>query len=225
MSTVITKPRVLVVEDSRGHQQFDVDLRREGYEVCVESSDGAIPELAEQFRPDLAILEVALPLDADCRALARRLRDASDLPLLFVTDSQCVQARVDAFRAGADDVVVKPYSMDELLARAEALLRRSGGRSPVCRVGDVVIDEGRRTVERAANPVSLTRTEYELLSALARHRHQVLSKSQLLNQVWEFDAYDANLVEVHVSALRRKLERHGPRLIHTVRGVGYVLRA
>lgn len=88
----------------------------------------------------------------------------------------------------------------------------------------MVIDEGRRTVERAAKPIVLTRTEYELLSTLARHRHQVLSKSQLLDQVWDFDAYDPNLVEVHMSALRRKLEEYGPRLIHTVRGVGYVLR-
>lgn len=131
MSTVITKPRVLVIEqDPRARRELDVDLRREGYEVCAESNGDAIAELAEDFGPDLVILDVALPLDSGCRAVARRLRDQSDLPLLFVTDAQCVQARVDAFKAGADDVVLKPFSIDELLARAEALLRRSGRRPP-----------------------------------------------------------------------------------------------
>lgn len=226
MSTVITKPRVLVIEqDPRVRRELDVDLRREGYEVCAGSDGDAIAELAENFRPDLVILHVALPLDQKCRATARRLRRDRDLPLLFVTETQNVQARVDAFKDGADDVVLKPFSMDELLARAEALLRRSGRRAPECRVGDVVIRLEQRAVKRGDHRVDLTRTEFELLWVLARHRQQVMSKSQLLSQVWDFEAYDANLVEVHISALRRKLEAHGSRLIHTVRGVGYVLRA
>ncbi len=115
--------------------------------------------------------------------------------------------------------------MAELLARARALLRRAGRlSSAVHQIGDLLIDDGARTVVRNGTVLDLTRTEYDLLSVLAQHPGQVLSKVQLLTQVWGFDAYDVNLVEVHMSSLRRKLEAEGPRLIQTVRGVGYVLR-
>jgi DNA-binding response OmpR family regulator len=115
--------------------------------------------------------------------------------------------------------------MAEFLARAQALLRRAGRLSSSSwQIGELVVDDGARAVSRAGVRLDLTRTEYDLLSMLARHVGKVLSKTQLLTSVWGFDAYDANLVEVHMSALRRKLEVQGPRVIHTVRGAGYVLR-
>jgi DNA-binding response OmpR family regulator len=158
--------------------------------------------------------------------MARLLRGSSDLPLLFVTAADSVHARLEGFNAGGDDYLVKPFSMAELLARIHALLRRTGRlASDVRQIADLVIDEGARTVMRAGIAVPLTRTEFDLLDALAQRPGQVLSKIQLLTRVWGFEAYGANLVEVHVSALRRKLEAHGPRLLHTVRGTGYVLRA
>jgi two-component system OmpR family response regulator len=168
---------------------------------------------------------VRLPVGPDGYTLARVLRRTGDLPLLFLTAADGLDDRLAGFEAGADDYLVKPFSMAELLARAQALLRRSGRlSSAVTRVGDLVVDHGARTIVRGGESLELTRTEYELLLALAQHPGQVLSKVQLLTQVWGFDAYDTNVVEVHLSALRRKLEAHGPRLVHTVRGIGYVLR-
>lgn len=218
--------RVLVVEDDAPiRSALDVALRGEGYEVRAEADGSAIQEVAAEFRPDLAILDVRLPVGPDGYTLARLLRKTSDLPLLFLTAADGLDDRLAGFEAGADDYLVKPFSMAELLARAQALLRRSGRlSSAVTRVADLVVDHGARTVVRGGESLELTRTEYELLLALAQHPGQVLSKVQLLTQVWGFDAYDTNVVEVHLSALRRKLEAHGPRLVHTVRGIGYVLR-
>ena len=123
------------------------------------------------------------------------------------------------------DYLTKPFSVAELNARVRALLRRSGRlASDTWQVGDLVVDEGARLVRRGEVEVDLTRTEFDLLAALGQRRGRTVSKDHLLASVWQFDSYDPNLVEVHVSALRRKLEAHGPRLVHTVRGVGYVLR-
>jgi two-component system, OmpR family, response regulator len=128
---------------------------------------------------------------------------------------------VEGLELGADDYVVKPFALEELLARIRAVLRRSGRLSAVLEVGDLLIDEHGGWVTRGGEEIPLTATELRVLAFLVRHRGQALSKDQLLTQVWGYDAYDRNLVEVHVSALRRKLERAGPRLIHTVRGIGY----
>ena len=221
------KARVLVVEDdSPIRSALDVALRAEGYEVRVEPDGTTINEVGEQFRPDLAILDVHLPAGPNGFDIARHLRRSSDLAVLFLTAADGIDDRLAGFEAGGDDYLVKPFSMAELLARTQALLRRSGRlASAVWQIGDLVIDDGARVAMRAGNKLELTRTEYALLSMLAQHPGQVLSRAQLLAQVWGFDAYDSNLVEVHLSALRRKLEVHGPRLIHTVRGMGYTLRA
>jgi two-component system, OmpR family, response regulator len=128
---------------------------------------------------------------------------------------------VEGLELGADDYVVKPFALEELLARIRAVLRRSGRLSAVLEVGELLIDEQGGWVTRGGEEIPLTATELRVLAFLVRHRGQALSKDQLLTQVWGYDAYDRNLVEVHVSALRRKLERAGPRLIHTVRGIGY----
>ncbi|HSH22816.1 MAG: response regulator transcription factor [Actinomycetota bacterium] len=219
--------RVLVVEDDDPiRSALDVSLRGEGYEVRAEPDGTHLQEVADGFRPDLAVLDVRLPVGPDGYAMARALRASSDMPILFLTAADGIDDRLAGFDAGADDYLVKPFSMAELLARVQALLRRAGRLvSAVRQVGDVVIDEGGRTAMRSGHKLDLTRTEYELLAMLAQHPGQVLSKVQLLTQVWGFDAYDANLVEVHMVALRRKLEAYGPRVVHTVRGMGYVLRA
>jgi DNA-binding response OmpR family regulator len=218
---------VLVVEDDNAvRSPLEVALRNEDYVVEACADGRGIEAVAAQFKPDLAVLDVRLPVGPDGYAMARILRGMSDQPILFLTAADAENERLSGFEAGADDYLVKPFSMAELLARVKALLRRSGRlSSAVLQFGDLLIDEGARSVVRNGQVVELTRTEYELLLALARHPGQVLSKVQLLTQVWGFDAYDANLVEVHVSALRRKLESTGARLVHTVRGMGYSLRA
>ncbi len=221
------RARVLIVEDDAPiRSAVDVALTAEGYRTrCAQDGTG-IARVIEEFRPDLAILDVRFPQGPDGYTIARRVRDLHDLAVLFLTAADELEDRLDAFEAGADDHMTKPFFMAELLARVHALLRRSGRLvSAVAQVGDVIVDDGARTVTRAGQLVPLTDTEFQLLSELVNHPGQVLSKPQLLTRVWGFDAYDANLVEVHMSALRRKLESLGPRLVHTVRGAGYVLRA
>jgi two-component system, OmpR family, response regulator len=206
------RPRVLFVEDEQSIRlAVEASLQGEGYHVRAEANGSAIEAVAAEFRPDLAILDVRLPVGPDGHTLARRLRSQSQLPVLFLS--------------AADDYLVKPFAMAELLARVDALLRRAGSLSTsVMEIGDVLIDEKACTVVRGGTPIELTHIERQLLTLLARHRGQVMSKEQLLRQVWGFDGHDTNLVEVHVSSLRRKLEAHGPRIVHTMRGMGYLLR-
>lgn len=220
-------PRVLLVEDDEPIRvALEVALRGEGYQVQAESDGTRIDQVAEEFRPDLAVLDVRLPTGPDGFAMARALRGSSTLPLLFLTAADALEDRLTGFEAGADDYLLKPFSMAELLVRVRALLRRSGRlASASWQVGDLVVDDEGRTVVRAGHALELTRTEYDLLRMLLEHAGKVVSKTQLLTQVWGFDAYDPNVVEVHLSALRRKLEAAGPRVVHTVRGAGYVLRA
>jgi DNA-binding response OmpR family regulator len=141
---------------------------------------------------------------------------------VFVTARDAVADRLAGFAAGADDYVVKPFVLAELVARLRAVLRRTGRLvSPTVEVGPLVLDEDAGRVLVGGEPVPLTATELRLLAYLVRNRGRVLSKTQILTQVWGYDEYDPNLVEAHVSALRRKLEARGPRLVHTVRGIGY----
>lgn len=220
------QPRVLLVEDDLPiRTAVAAALGAEGYEVRAESDGSRIGEVAREHKPDLAVLDVHLPFGPDGFGIARQLRSGSTMPIMFLTAADAVEDRLAGFGAGADDYLVKPFSMAELLARVQALLRRSGRlSSQAWQVGDLLVDDAAKSVVRAGQPIELTRTEYDLLSSLLNHTGTVLSKTQLLTQVWGFEAYDANLVEVHMSALRKKLEAVGPRLIHTVRGAGYVLR-
>jgi len=217
---------VLVVEDDEPvREAVGIALRGEGYEVRSEADGSAVEEVVGKFHPDLAILDVRLPTGPDGYTMARRLRRVGDTPVLLLTAADSLDDRLAGFEAGADDHLGKPFSMAELLARAQALLRRSGRLVTASfEVGDILVDDATHTVQRGGNDIELTRTEYDLLSVLVRHPGQVLSKQQLLIQVWGFDAYDANVVEVHMSALRRKLEAFGPRVIQTIRGIGFVLR-
>lgn len=222
-----TSPRVLLVEDDEALRLAVASaLRDDGYTV-QDAADGHVaPRLAAGFRPDLAVLDVRLGPGPSGLSLARTLRqDDAKLPIIFLTAADGTEDRLAGFDAGADDYIVKPFVMAELLARVRALLRRSGTLvSDTWQIGDVVVDEARRRVHRNGSELDLTRTEFDLLVALGRHPDRVLSKTQLLANVWGFADYDVNVVEVHVSALRRKLEQHGPRLITTVRGAGYRLR-
>ena len=214
------RPRVVVVEDEEPVRTAIVRaLRNDGF-TPIEFADACDVELILSQAPDLAMLDVMLPT-GDGFTLARQLRARRDVPVLFLTARDTVSDRLAGFELGADDYLVKPFALEELLARARAVLRRTGRIASVLEAGDLLLDEGAGTVTRSGTQVELTPTELRLLAFLMRHRGKVLSKDQLLTQVWGYDAYDPNLVEVHVSALRRKLESYGPRLVHTVRGLGY----
>lgn len=213
-------------DDASVREGLASSLGAEGFEVHTLTDGDGFEATLDTFRPDLAILDIRLPSERNGIDLARALRNRDDLPILFLTAVDGVDDRVAGLEVGGDDYVIKPFAMAEVLARVRALLRRAGRlHSRIIEVGDVVIDERSRLAHRAGRELDLTPTEYELLTVLAANVGEVLSKTRLLSLVWEFDAYDDNLVEVHVSALRRKLEEHGPRIIHTVRGAGYVLRA
>jgi DNA-binding response OmpR family regulator len=143
----------------------------------------------------------------------------------MLTARDGVEDRVRGLRSGSDDYVVKPFDLAELVARIEALLRRMGRMHSRIAIDDLVLETDSGVVLRGREPISLTATEFKLLAYLAAHRDRVVTKTQILTAVWGYEDYDPNLVEVYVSAVRRKLEEHGPRLLHTVRGMGYALRA
>jgi len=217
--------RLLLVEDDpsiRGSLQ--AALSASGFAVHAMPDGTGLAAVVDDFRPDLALLDVMLPGPMDGFDLARSLRRARDLPVIFLTARDAGADRIAGFRTGADDYVTKPFLLEELEARIRAVLRRLGRLPSTLELGDLRIDESAGEVVRAGAVLDLTATEYRLLGYLARERGRILSKTQLLTQVWGYDDYDPNLVEVHVSALRRKLEEHGPRILHTVRGFGYVLR-
>jgi two-component system, OmpR family, response regulator len=217
--------RVLVVEDEEAIRgPLAAALRGAGHEVRERADGSGFEEVVDAFRPDLALLDVQLPGGRDGFALAGVVRGRSDCAVLMVTARDAVDDRLRGFAAGADDYVVKPFATVEVLARVGAILRRLGRVPATVQAGDLVVDEDARLAVRAGTTLELTATEFKLLAYLIGHRGRVLSKTQLLTQVWGYDEYDPNLVEVHVSALRRKLEQHGSRLIHTARGLGYVLR-
>jgi DNA-binding response OmpR family regulator len=198
-------------------------LDREG--LAVRSfADFVDPDVIVATAPDLVVLDVGLP-HGDGFQLARCLRARRDLPIVFLTARDAVEDRLAGFELGADDYLVKPFALEELLARVRAVLRRSGHLAEPLEAGGLLVDEQSGLATRNGRELGLTPTELRLLAFFLRHRGLVLSKPQLLSQVWGYDAYDPNVVEVHVSALRRKLEAHGPRLLETVRGLGYRLRA
>jgi two-component system, OmpR family, response regulator len=220
-------PRILVVDDDPALRDMLVQsLQREGWTVesAVDADDAEAA--LDRFEFDLAILDVRLGSGADGFTLAKRVRARSDMPFIFLTDQSSVEARLAGFETGADDYLPKPFVLAELVARVRALLRRAGrGAAKILEVGPLRIDESGRRVLVGNESLDLTRIEFELLAVLAKQSGRVVSKSALLTQVWGFDGYDQNLVEVHVSSLRRKLGNYGKTLIQTVRGVGYVLRA
>jgi DNA-binding response OmpR family regulator len=196
-----------------------------GFRVADAPDRDTATTLVDEFRPDAVIIDLRLPAGVEGYDVARTVRSRSEAGVIFLTALDGLEDRLKAFDLGADDYVPKPFSMPELLARTKAVLRRSGKQGPGrIAVRDLVIEIEKARVFRAEGEVSLTGTEFRLLLALARAGGEPVTKVQLLAEVWQFDAYDVNLVEVHVSALRRKLEALGPRLIFTERGRGYVLK-
>jgi two-component system, OmpR family, response regulator len=218
--------RVLLVEDDPlTREVLSAALTGTGFEVHAEPDGSRVERAAMSFRPDIALIDMKLGDGINGITVARRLKGTDDFPLVFLTSASGIDDVLAAFDVGGDDYIVKPFVMAELLARMRAALRRTGrdARS-VIEVGDLVVDESAHSAVRAGQVIDLTHREFSLLVMLCRHAGMVLSKVQLLTSVWGFEHYDLNVVEVHVSALRRKLEEFGPRIIQTVRGVGYVLR-
>jgi DNA-binding response OmpR family regulator len=216
--------RILVVEDAEAIRiAVESGLAAAGHTVRLRTDGNEIERDLTDFRPDLVVLDVMLP-GRDGFSLLETVRSRSRAGVVMLTARDGIDDRLRGLTTGADDYVVKPFILAELVARVNALLRRMGRMPTVLTVGDLTVDPESATVRRGDALVALTATEFKLLRHLAEHRGQVLNKSQILSAVWGFDAYDPNLVEVFISALRRKLEEHGPRLLHTVRGLGYVLR-
>ncbi len=222
--------KVLVVDDEPSITDLVATaLRYVGFEVAVASTGrGALAE-ATEFHPDLIVLDVMLP-DLDGFEVTRRLRsDGARVPVVFLTARDDTGDKVAGLTIGGDDYVTKPFSLEELVARVRAVLRRaSEGHDPeptVLRFADLELDEETYEVRRAGVPVVLTVTEFNLLRYLMMNPRRVLSKSQILDHVWAYDfGGEGNVVETYISYLRKKVDNVEPRLIHTVRGVGYVLR-
>jgi two-component system, OmpR family, response regulator MprA len=221
-------PRVLVVEDDEEIAQvLQRSLRLDGYEVRLAGDGDAALEAAATYHPDLVILDLGLPR-LDGMEVARRLRAADDVPILMLTARDALESRVEGLDAGADDYLVKPFERQELLARLRALLRRRPPRgSASVVVADLALNPDTHEVRRGDRPVELTQREFELLEYLMRNERIVVPRQRLLEEVWGYDPFaTTNTIEVFVSNLRRKLEAGGePRLLHTIRGAGYVLRA
>lgn len=213
--------RILIVDDDETiRTSVATSLAAEGF-TCRAASDGLelTAELAA-FLPDLVILDWMLPGPSGIQ-LAQTVRTVSGAAVVMLTARDEVDDRLRGFSEGIDDYVVKPFAMAELIARTTAVLRRRGRVPSVIEIGDLLIDQESALASRGGSVLDLTATEFRLLEFLASSRGRTLSKGQILTQVWGYDDYDPNLVEVHLSSLRRKMEVHGPRLIHTVRGLGY----
>ena len=218
-------PRVLIVEDSVAIREMVVEaLADAGYVSGGRVDGGGLEDVLAAFRPDVVVLDVMLP-GRDGFALIDVVRSYGDAGIVLLTARDALEDRLRGLDSGADDYLVKPFEIAELLSRVAAVLRRKGRVSSAIQLGDLVLDLDAATASRAGAVLDLTATELKLLFYLADQRGRVVSKDQILNAVWGYDAYDPNLVEVYISALRRKLEAHGPRVLHTVRGIGYRLSA
>ncbi|GIG58605.1 DNA-binding response regulator [Longispora fulva] len=219
--------RLLVVEDEPDIRELlSGGLRYAGYDVTAVATGGEALRCAAGHPPDLVVLDVMLP-DLDGFTVLKQLRTIVDAPVVFLTARSDVDDRVTGLTLGGDDYVTKPFALEELIARIGAVLRRTA-EAPTGRisVGDLELDEDSHEVRRAGQLVALSPTEFRLLRYLMLNAGRVVSKTQILDRVWSYDYHgEANIVELYVSYLRKKVDNHGPRLINTLRGVGYVLRA
>ncbi len=223
--------RLLVVDDEPNIRELlSASLRYAGFEVATASDGQEALAAAERFRPDLLVLDVMMP-GLDGFGVVRRLRqNGSSTPVLFLTARDAGEDKVAGLTLGGDDYVTKPFSLDEVLARIRAVLRRSQAaqqaeQAPRLSFADIELDEESHEVLKAGKLVSLSPTEFKLLRYLMSNAGRVLSKAQILDHVWNYDFNgEANVVESYISYLRRKVDTTEPRLLHTLRGVGYSLR-
>jgi two-component system OmpR family response regulator len=221
--------RLLIVDDEESlRSMLRAALSHHGFEISEAPDGRAALEAVAQDRPDLVILDVMMP-DLDGFEVCRRLRAEGDTtPVLFLTAKHDTSDKVRGLTLGGDDYLHKPFSLDELVARVEAVLRRSGATptTTVHTLADLSMDEDAHVVTRAGVVVSLSPTEYNLLRYLLMNQGRVLSKAQILDHVWQYDFDgDGGVVETYIGYLRRKIDTVEPKLIHTVRGFGYALRA
>ena len=221
--------RLLVVEDDPNILELlSASLRFAGFQVATACDGGAAEAAVAEHKPDLIVLDVMLP-DLDGFEVVRRLRaDGLRVPIVFLTARDATEDKVAGLTIGGDDYVTKPFSLEELVARVRAVLRRTSGspeQSGRLQIADLELDEDSHQVWRAGQPVELTATEFKLLRYLMMNARRVLSKAQILDHVWQYDfGGDGSIVETYISYLRKKVDASEPRLIHTVRGVGYTLR-
>jgi two-component system, OmpR family, response regulator MprA len=221
--------KILVVDDERAvRESLRRALELEGYEIeLAENGAQALERLRSEPEPDAMVLDVLMP-GVDGLEVSRTLRrDGSKLPILMLTARAQIDDRVEGLDAGADDYLTKPFALEELLARVRALLRRtSDGAGQPLRFADLELDPGTREVRRGGDKIELTRTEFSLLELFMLNPRQVLTRSLIFERVWGYDfGFASNSLDVYIGYLRRKTEADGkPRLIHTVRGVGYALR-
>jgi len=225
----VSEARVLVVDDEDSITDLVATaLRYVGFEVATAATGRQALERATNFRPELVVLDVMLP-DLDGFEVVRRLRsDGVRVPVVFLTARDATEDKVAGLTIGGDDYVTKPFSLEELVARVRAVLRRTSGSAEQTgrmQIADLELDEDSHQVWRAGQPVELTATEFKLLRYLMMNARRVLSKAQILDHVWNYDfGGDGSIVETYISYLRKKVDAAEPRLIHTVRGVGYTLR-
>ncbi|PPG64879.1 DNA-binding response regulator [Rathayibacter rathayi] len=217
--------RVLLIEDDDAiRSSVEAALRSERFTVRGLVSGEDLARELNTFAPDLVILDWMLPGPSGI-VLAQRIRRSSDAAVIMLTARDAVEDRLRGFDEGADDYVVKPFVLAELVKRVSAVLRRRGRIPSVIEIGDLVVDPESGRARRGDVTLDLTATEFRLLAFLAGNRGRTLTKTQILTQVWGYDHVDPNLVEVHLSSLRKKMEAHGGRLVHTVRGLGYRVEA
>ena len=222
--------RVLIVDDEANLTELlAMALRYEGWDVRTAASGMEAVRAAREFGPDAVVLDMMLP-DFDGMEVLRRMRgETPNVPVLFLTAKDAVEDRVAGLTAGGDDYVTKPFSLEEVVARVRALMRRTAivtdESSSLLAVGDLTLDEDSHEVTRGGTQISLTATEFELLRYLMRNPRRVLSKAQILDRVWNYDfGGQANVVELYISYIRKKIDVGRNPMIHTMRGVGYVLK-
>ena len=221
--------RVLVVDDEPNIVDvIAMALRYQGFEVAEAGTGAEALAQVRSFRPHLVVLDVMLP-DMEGFDVAERLgAQRTDVPIIFLTARDSTEDKVRGLTTGGDDYVTKPFSLEELVARIRTILRRTGAASPESgrlTFEDLELDEDAMEVTRAGEPIDLTATEYRLLRYLMANPRRVMTRAQLLDHVWDYDfGGDGRVLETYISYLRKKLDAHGPSLIHTVRGVGYALR-
>ncbi|SDM58176.1 response regulator transcription factor [Streptomyces wuyuanensis] len=223
--------RVLVVDDESSLTELlSMALRYEGWEVRSAGDGAGAVRAARAFRPDAVVLDVMLPDIDGLTVLGRLRRELPDVPVLFLTARDAVEDRIAGLTAGGDDYVTKPFSLEEVVARLRGLIRRSGTAAAardesLLVVGDLTLDEDSHEVTRGGTSIHLTATEFELLRYLMRNPRRVLSKAQILDRVWSYDfGGQANVVELYISYLRRKIDAGRSPMIHTRRGAGYLIK-